>query len=108
MGWDPREKSLSASVGELNPNCEAKIMADDGVTEILERNQRGELWVRAPNVMKCYWQNPDATKQTKTDDGWLKTGDITYVDDQGKFHVVDRMKASHDTKYHAIYAWTGH
>jgi 4-coumarate--CoA ligase len=42
--------------------------------------------------MKGYWRNPQATKETKTDDGWLKTGDIAYVDDQGKFYVVDRKK----------------
>ena len=66
-------------------------MADDGVTE-LGRNQRGELWVRGPNIMKGYWRNPQATKETKTEDGWLKTGDIAYVDDQGKFYVVDRKK----------------
>ncbi|PKX94054.1 acyl--CoA ligase [Aspergillus novofumigatus IBT 16806] len=73
LGWNPAEKSYSASVGELNANCEAKIMADDGVTEY-GRNQRGELW------------------ETKTADGWLKTGDIAYVDDHGRFHVVDRKK----------------
>ena len=67
-------------------------MAEDGVTELLERGQRGELWVRAPNVMKGYWRNPQATRETKTEDGWLKTGDIAYVDHQGKFHVVDRLK----------------
>lgn len=94
LGWDPREKSFSASVGELNANCEAKIMAEDGATEILERNKRGELWVRAQNVMKGYWHNPKATEETKTEDGWLRTGDIAYVDGQGKFHVVDRMKVS--------------
>ncbi|KAF7170699.1 hypothetical protein CNMCM6106_005298 [Aspergillus hiratsukae] len=91
LGWNPTEKSYSASVGELNANCEAKIMADDGVTEY-GRNHRGELWVRAPNIMKGYWKNPQATKETKTDDGWLKTGDIAYVDDDGRFHVVDRKK----------------
>lgn len=68
-------------------------MADDGVTEY-GRNQRGELWVRAPNIMKGYWKNPQATKETKTADGWLKTGDIAYVDDHGRFHVVDRKKVS--------------
>ncbi|GLA34263.1 hypothetical protein AnigIFM63309_005686 [Aspergillus niger] len=91
MGWDPNEISESASVGEPNPNCEAKIMADDGVTE-LGRNQRGELWVRGQNVMKGYWRNPQATRETKTADGWLKTGDIAYVDDSNKFHIVDRKK----------------
>ncbi|PWY77496.1 acyl-CoA synthetase [Aspergillus heteromorphus CBS 117.55] len=91
LGWSPIENSYSASVGELNPNCEAKIMADDGVAE-LGRNQRGELWVRSQNIMKGYWKNPRATKETKTEDGWLKSGDIAYVDNDGKFHVVDRKK----------------
>ncbi|KAA8651805.1 hypothetical protein EYZ11_006704 [Aspergillus tanneri] len=91
LGWNPMEKCHSASVGEPNANCEAKIMAEDGVTE-LGRNQRGELWVRGQNVMKGYWRNPEATKEIKTADGWLKTGDIAVVDDQGRFHVVDRKK----------------
>lgn len=69
-------------------------MAEDGVTEIVERNQRGEMWVRAPNVMKGYWRNPGATRETKTEDGWLKTGDIAYVDNHSKFYVVDRIKVS--------------
>lgn len=92
--WDPREVSTSTSVGEPIANCELKIMAEDGVTEIVERNQRGEMWVRAPNVMKGYWRNPRATRETKTEDGWLKTGDIAYVDNHGKFYVVDRIKVS--------------
>jgi acyl-CoA synthetase (AMP-forming)/AMP-acid ligase II len=66
-------------------------MAEDGVTE-LGRNQRGEIWVRGPNIMKGYWQNPKATAETLTPDGWLKTGDIGYVDDAGLFYIVDRIK----------------
>ncbi|CAI7614319.1 unnamed protein product [Penicillium glandicola] len=89
LGWNPTEISNSASVGELNANCEAKIMLDG--EEVTEHNSRGELWVRAPNVMKGYWRNEKATQETKTEDGWLLTGDIAYVDD-GKFHIVDRMK----------------
>lgn len=89
-GWVPTEISTSASVGELNANCEAKIMLDG--SEVTERNCRGELWVRAPNVMKGYWRNEKATRETKTADGWLLTGDIAFVDDDGKIHVVDRMK----------------
>lgn len=74
-------------------------MADDGVTEITERNKRGELWVRGQNVMKGYWRNSKATKETKTEDGWLRTGDVTYVDDDGKFHVVDRMKVRRNERH---------
>lgn len=68
-------------------------MAEDGVTE-LGLNERGELWVRGQNVMKGYWGNLQATQETKTADGWLKTGDIAYIDDQMRFHVVDRKKVS--------------
>jgi acyl-CoA synthetase (AMP-forming)/AMP-acid ligase II len=53
LGWDPRQTSTSSSVGELNANCEARVMDDDGVYEV-RRGQRGELWVRAPNIMKGY------------------------------------------------------
>ncbi|EEH21621.2 hypothetical protein PABG_03837 [Paracoccidioides brasiliensis Pb03] len=86
LGWDPNHPGTSSSVGELNPNCEAKIIADDGITE-LGRNQRGEIWVRGPNIMKGYWNKPEATKETLTEDRWLKTGDIGYVDDSGKFYI---------------------
>lgn len=69
-------------------------MAEDGSGEITARgpDARGELWIRAPNVMKGYWNKPDATKETLTPDGWLKTGDIAYVDEEGKFYIVDRKK----------------
>ena len=70
------------------------IMAEDGLSEITGRgpDARGELWVRAPNIMKGYWNKPEATKDTLTPDGWLKTGDIAYVDEEGKFYIVDRKK----------------
>ena len=93
LGWDPNMSGTSISVGELNANCEAKIMADDETTE-LGPKQRGEIWVRAPNIMRGYWRKPEATKETLTPDGWLKTGDIGYVDDSGMFFIVDRKKVS--------------
>jgi 4-coumarate--CoA ligase len=91
MGWHPTEISHGKSVGELLANCSAKIMSEDGTRE-LPVGQRGELWVRAPNIMKGYWRNPSATAATLTPDGWLKTGDICFVDENNRFAVVDRSK----------------
>jgi len=70
------------------------VAEEDEEREIMGRgpNARGELWVRGPNVMKGYWRNPKATAETLTSDGWLKTGDIAYVDDRGNFFIVDRKK----------------
>lgn len=95
LGWDNRETSTSASVGEVLANCEAKLVGgEDGETEIQHPDQRGELWVRGPNVMKGYWRNPSATRDTITPDGWLKTGDVAYRDAKNKFYIVDRKKVS--------------
>ena len=94
IGWDSREKSYTSAVGELNANCEGMLVAEDGSSEITARgpDAPGELWIRAPNIMKGYWNKPEATKETITPDGWLKTGDIAYVDEHGKFYIVDRKK----------------
>lgn len=69
-------------------------MAEDGVHEVTECGPKapGELWVRGHNVMKGYWKNVKATQEIMTPDGWLKTGDIAYADEQGKFFIVDRIK----------------
>ncbi|KIV88012.1 hypothetical protein PV10_09189 [Exophiala mesophila] len=94
LGWDVNKISTSAAVGEPNANCEAKIMSEDGTREITERGPAhvGELWCYGPNIMKGYWHNQKATENTLTRDGWLKTGDIAYVDQDGMFFIVDRLK----------------
>ncbi|KAK3070047.1 hypothetical protein LTS18_000155, partial [Coniosporium uncinatum] len=91
LSWHPEEHSESFSVGELVPNSMAKIMAEDETHEV-PRGERGEIWIKAPNVMKGYWRKPEATRETLTEDGWLKTGDIAYVDERGRFYIVDRKK----------------
>jgi len=91
VGWLQGEDYTPSSIGELLPNCEAKIMNDDGTAEV-PRGERGEIWIRSPNVMKGYWRNEKATRETKTKDGWLKTGDICYVDEKEFFYIVDRKK----------------
>ncbi|KAK6363286.1 hypothetical protein TWF730_000726 [Orbilia blumenaviensis] len=90
-----RENKLNVNpkrgtVGHIAPNCEAKLVDAEG--KELGRNQPGELWVRGPNVMKGYYNKPEATADTITPDGWLKTGDVAYVDDEGLWYIVDRKK----------------
>lgn len=79
------------SVGELIANCSAKIMNEDASAEV-GPGERGELWIRGPNVMKGYWRNEPATKRTVTEDGWLMTGDICTMDTSSNFRIVDRKK----------------
>jgi len=92
VGWPPHHHSESFSVGELNANVEAKLV-DENENEV-KQGERGEIWVKGPNVMKGYWGKPQATKDTITPDGWLKTGDIGYVDKDNHFFIVDRKKVS--------------
>jgi len=54
--------------------------------------QPGELWIKGPCVMKGYWNAPEQTKDTLTPEGWLKTGDIAVVDDQGRVTIAGRLK----------------
>ena len=93
LAWDEADMSegTSVSVGELMPSIEAKLMRDDE-TEELALDTPGELWLRGPNILKEYWHNPKATAETKTSNGWLKTGDIATVDANKKWYIVDRKK----------------
>ena len=52
----------------------------------------GEIWVKGPNVFAGYWERPEATAAALTADGWLRTGDIGVVDDDGFLYLVDRVK----------------
>jgi len=72
-------------------NTESRIV-DPGTGEDQGVGDRGELWVRGPQVMKGYLNNADATAATIDDDGWLHTGDIAIIDEFGHMTVVDRLK----------------
>ncbi|KAI8943118.1 hypothetical protein NX059_001149 [Plenodomus lindquistii] len=91
-GFHPEKRSESFAVGELLANIEAKIVQDDEGKMEAPRGERGEIWVRGPNIMKGYWNKPGPTKDTLTPDGWLRTGDVAYVDEDNYFFIVDRMK----------------
>jgi acyl-CoA synthetase (AMP-forming)/AMP-acid ligase II len=72
-------------------NTEVKVIGIDTGRE-LGPHESGEIWTRGPQVMKGYLNRPDATAETITPDGWLKTGDIGYADEDGYFYIVDRLK----------------
>jgi acyl-CoA synthetase (AMP-forming)/AMP-acid ligase II len=79
------------SVGYAIPNPECRRV-DPATGTDAAPGERGELWVRGPQVMAGYLNNPQATADTLDDEGWLHTGDVAVVDDEGRYTVVDRVK----------------
>ena len=79
------------SVGVTVPSAECMIVGPAS-GEAVGVDAEGELWVRGPNVMKGYLNNADATAATITEDGWLRTGDVARIDDDGHVYIVDRLK----------------
>ncbi|MFL5862379.1 MAG: long-chain-fatty-acid--CoA ligase [Solirubrobacteraceae bacterium] len=77
------------SIGTPIKNVEMKVVDDDG-NEVAQ-GEVGEILIRGYNVMKGYWRRPDATAEALID-GWLHTGDMGRVDEDGYFYVVDRKK----------------
>lgn len=77
-------------VGVLLPNTESKVVDPSG--KALGPNQTGELLFRGPQIMKGYYKNEAATKQSITEDGFLRSGDIGHYDEDGHFFVTDRSK----------------
>jgi acyl-CoA synthetase (AMP-forming)/AMP-acid ligase II len=85
------DRVRTGKVGSLVPSTEGRIVdpesgKDRGVGE------PGEVWIRGPQVMKGYLNNPEATAQTVDADGWLHTGDIGVMDENGFLEIVDRLK----------------
>lgn len=82
-------EGFTGSIGLPLPSTDCCII-DDG--QILPPDRAGELCVRGPQVMRGYWKRPEETRDTFTDDGWLRTGDIAKMDHKGFFYIVDRKK----------------
>ena len=70
--------------------ADLKIMSEDGETE-LPTGEVGELWARGPMIVKGYWNRPEATAETFVD-GWVRTGDLAKLDEEGWCYIVDRAK----------------
>jgi acyl-CoA synthetase (AMP-forming)/AMP-acid ligase II len=81
----------AGAVGQLMPSTEGRIV-DPQTGKDAPTGERGEVWVRGPQVMRGYLNNPEATALTVDKDGWLHTGDIGIMDADGYLTVVDRLK----------------
>jgi 4-coumarate--CoA ligase len=117
MQLDTEWRTSAGSIGKLLPNMQARLVLDDGEVDAAT-SEAGEIWVKGPSIMKVgyvviafsyplsvpcfthvvstyskgYLNNPEATLDAITPDGWFKTGDIAVVDNQGNFKIVDRKK----------------
>ncbi len=80
----------NGSIGLPVPSTEVSIQDEDG--NILPLGESGELCVRGPQVMKGYWQRPEETANVLNSEGWLKTGDVAKIDENGFVYIVDRLK----------------
>ena len=102
QGWGMTETSATAtsnfgedyerkpsSCGVPSPTGEVRIVGDKG--QDMPVGEVGELYYRGPIVVRCYWNKPEATSETFID-GWVKTGDLAKVDDEGFVYIVDRAK----------------
>jgi long-chain acyl-CoA synthetase len=78
------------SIGTPIEGVEMKVVDEDG--NEVEQGEVGEIVIRGHNVMKGYWGRPDATAEAIDDEGWLHTGDMARVDEDGYFFIVDRKK----------------
>lgn len=88
-------RSTIGSVGKLLPNMEAKYMTmPEDASEPVEvpAGEVGELYMRGPNVFQGYHNNPAATAECLSEDGWFRTGDVGFQDPQGNFYITDRVK----------------
>jgi acyl-CoA synthetase (AMP-forming)/AMP-acid ligase II len=79
------------TVGKIVPGTELRIV-DPLTLQDVAPGEHGELWVRGPQVMRGYLGQPRATAESLTEDGWLRTGDIGYVDADGFAFIADRLK----------------
>jgi len=81
----PTETRLG-SAGKVAPDIEVRIVNPDPHTGV------GEIWLRGPNIMKGYYKNENLTREVLTEDGWLKTGDLGYVDKDNYIYIRGRSK----------------
>jgi len=90
VSFNPYHNIKLGTIGMPVPGTTCKVIDEDG--NELPIGEPGELCVKGPQVMKGYWQRPEATAETITEDGWLKTGDVAVIMEDGYMKIVDRKK----------------
>src|SRR4051794_6213386 len=89
----PGTERKPGSIGTPIEGVEMKVVDEDGNdVEGTGEEAVGEIAIRGHNIMKGYWNKEDATKEVLDEDGWFRTGDMAYMDDDGYFFIVDRKK----------------
>ncbi|RFF27940.1 MULTISPECIES: AMP-binding protein [unclassified Wenzhouxiangella] len=83
-------EEYNGAIGLPISSTECRVIDADG--NPLPQGETGELCVRGPQVMKGYWNRPEETAKVLGDDGWLRTGDMAKMDENGYFYIVDRKK----------------
>lgn len=86
ISYSPWEEFKPTSAGKVLDIMEARIQKNN------PEDQNGEIQVRGENVMKGYYKNNEATKEAFTEDGWLRTGDLGYIDENDRIHIRGRLK----------------
>ena len=85
-------KRKAGSCGMPMPRIVIKFLSLDDPMKYVAPGERGEICISGPNVMQGYWNNPEATAAVTTFDGFMRTGDVGYMDDDGFVFIVDRTK----------------
>src|SRR5215217_6976038 len=86
----PDRERKPGSIGTPIEGVEMQVWDDDG--NEMPQGEVGEIVIRGHNIMKGYWNRPDANKEAITEDGWFRTGDMAKMDEDGYFFIVDRKK----------------
>ena len=88
---NPPQRARLGSIGVPLPDTDARVVDPGKWAKVLPAGEVGELALRGPQVMKGYWNRPDATADVMLDD-WFHTGDLARMDEEGYFYIVDRIK----------------
>lgn len=106
-GFPAGVQGLAGSIGMLLPNCEARIVDETG--NEVKAHEKGEMYIRGPNISLGYWRNQEATAKSMLPGGWLRTGDVAVHDEEGRLWIVDRLKVRPiSAQFRFIESYTDH